>query len=67
MIARGIYFFDNNTTRYKQITHHTALEIVWTVLPSLLLLVISLPSFALLYAIDEITKPTLTFKAIGHQ
>jgi len=28
---------------------------------------ISVPSFALLYAIDEVVRPALTFKAIGHQ
>ena len=30
-------------------------------------MIISIPSFALLFAIDEIVRPALTFKAIGHQ
>ncbi len=67
LLAKSINLFNNNKKRYTQVIHHNALEIIWTVLPSFLLMVISIPSFALLYAIDEITKPTLTFKAIGHQ
>lgn len=67
VLARIISFFSNNKKRYYQITHDTPLEIIWTVIPSILLIFISVPSFALLYAIDEVSKPMLTFKAIGHQ
>jgi cytochrome c oxidase subunit 1 len=67
LLTKNVLFFGNNTQRYKQVIHDTPLEIIWTVVPSLLLMVISIPSFALLYAIDEVTRPTLTFKAIGHQ
>lgn len=51
----------------KNITHGTILEIVWTILPAFVLVAIAIPSFALLYAIDEIIEPTLTIKVIGHQ
>jgi cytochrome c oxidase subunit 2 len=51
----------------KNITHGTTLEIVWTLLPVFVLVAIAIPSFALLYAIDELVEPTLTIKAIGHQ
>ena len=47
--------------------HGTTIEIVWTVLPSLILVVVALPSFALLYSIDEIIDPTITIKCVGHQ
>lgn len=67
LLTKNVLFFSNNTQRYKQVIHDTPLEIIWTIVPSLLLMVISIPSFALLYAIDEVAKPTLTFKAIGHQ
>jgi cytochrome c oxidase subunit 1 len=67
LLTKNVLFFSNNTTRYTQVIHDTPLEIIWTVIPSLLLMVISIPSFALLYAIDEVARPTLTFKAIGHQ
>lgn len=48
-------------------THNTPLEVVWTVLPSLVLVLIAIPSFALLYSIDEIINPEITIKVIGHQ
>jgi cytochrome c oxidase subunit 2 len=37
------------------------------VIPSLILVVIALPSFALLYSIDEVIDPTITIKVVGHQ
>ena len=37
-------------------THSTPLEIVWTIVPALVLMVIAVPSFALLYSLDKITK-----------
>jgi cytochrome c oxidase subunit 2 len=67
MLSKNIQLFNNNKTRYKQITHHTALEVVWTIVPAVILLIVSVPSFALLYAMDEITKPLFTLKAIGRQ
>jgi cytochrome c oxidase subunit 2 len=51
----------------KGITHGTVLEIVWTILPVFVLIAIAVPSFALLYSIDELIEPTLTVKIIGHQ
>ena len=48
-------------------THHTLLEVVWTVVPVLILIMISIPSVKLLYHQLEIPKPDLTIKAIGHQ
>jgi cytochrome c oxidase subunit 1 len=67
MLIKSIFFFNLNNNRFKQITHNNFLEVIWTIIPSIILMVISVPSFALLYAIDEIVKPALTFKAIGHQ
>jgi cytochrome c oxidase subunit 2 len=49
------------------ISHHTLLEIVWTIIPSFILLSIAIPSFALLYSMDEIIFPELTIKVIGRQ
>jgi cytochrome c oxidase subunit 2 len=45
----------------------TVLEILWTIAPSFILLAIAVPSFALLYAMDEVIDPALTIKAVGHQ
>jgi cytochrome c oxidase subunit 2 len=51
----------------KTVTHGTVLEIVWTIIPAFVLIAIAIPSFALLYSIDELVDPTLTIKVIGHQ
>ena len=48
-------------------THHTLLEIVWTAVPVLILVVIAIPSFRLLYNQDVIPEADLTIKAIGNQ
>lgn len=49
----------------SKVTHNTALEVVWTVVPVLILVGISIPSFRLLYDQLEIPKSDLTVKAIG--
>jgi len=50
-----------------KITHNYVLEIVWTLIPSIILIFIAIPSFSLLYAMDEVVTPELTLKVIGHQ
>jgi cytochrome c oxidase subunit 2 len=48
-------------------SHNTVLEVAWTVVPVLILLVIAIPSFRLLYAQYDAPKADLTIKVIGHQ
>lgn len=48
-------------------SHATVLEIVWTIVPAIILLIIAVPSFSLLYSIDEALDPSLTIKIVGHQ
>ncbi|MBI3675570.1 MAG: cytochrome c oxidase subunit II [Proteobacteria bacterium] len=49
-------------------THHnTLIEVIWTVVPVIILVVIAIPSFKLLYFEADMPKPDLTIKAIGHQ
>jgi cytochrome c oxidase subunit 2 len=48
-------------------THSSLLEIIWTVIPAVILLLIAVPSFALLYSLDELIDPSITLKIIGHQ
>nr|YP_009116579.1 cytochrome c oxidase subunit 2 [Gerres oyena]BAQ20854.1 cytochrome c oxidase subunit 2 [Gerres oyena] len=43
------------------------IEIIWTVLPAMILILIALPSLRILYLMDEINDPHLTIKAMGHQ
>lgn len=49
------------------INHGVMLEIIWTIIPALVLIVIAIPSFSLLYATDDILDPELTIKMIGNQ
>lgn len=51
----------------KNVTHGTVIEIIWTLIPVFVLMVVAVPSFALLYSIDELVEPTLTVKVVGHQ
>nr|ASY98290.1 cytochrome c oxidase subunit II [Decimiana sp. JZ-2017] len=43
------------------------LEILWTILPAIVLIFIALPSLRILYLIDETSNPSLSLKTIGHQ
>jgi cytochrome c oxidase subunit 2 len=53
--------------KFRRFSHSSRVEIFWTVVPSIILILIAIPSFALLYAMDEVLNPAITFKAIGHQ
>jgi len=48
-------------------THNTLLEVMWTVVPVIILVVIAVPSFRLLYFMDRAPDAEMTVKAIGHQ
>jgi len=51
----------------SMVTHNTVLEILWTIVPILILVVIAVPSFRLLYYGDKAVDPALTVKVTGHQ
>ncbi|YP_006884100.1 cytochrome c oxidase subunit II (mitochondrion) [Protopterus annectens] len=51
----------------KFILDSQEIEIVWTILPAVILIMIALPSLRILYLMDEINDPHLTVKAVGHQ
>ena len=61
----GTLFFNTLTNRF--LLEHQTIETVWTILPALILIFIALPSLRLLYLLDEIYRPEITVKAIGHQ
>ncbi len=48
-------------------THNTLLEMIWTVIPALILVVIAVPSFRVLYYMDRAADAEMTIKAIGSQ
>jgi cytochrome c oxidase subunit 2 len=68
MLTRTLYHFHHTRNPVpEKIIHGTTIEIVWTIAPSLILVLIAIPSFALLYSLDEVVDPAVTIKAIGHQ
>jgi len=60
-------FNERANPKPSRTTHNTFLEIAWTVVPILILLVIAIPSFRLLFAQYAYPQPDLTIKAIGSQ
>ena len=62
----ALFSADKNPTPIQNV-HGSLIEIIWTIIPALLQVVIALPSFALLYSIEEQVNPSLTLKVIGHQ
>ena len=51
----------------SQTTHNTFLEIVWTLVPVIILVVIAVKSFSLLYYMDRTENPEMTLKVTGYQ
>lgn len=48
-------------------THNTVIEVLWTVVPVVILVIIAIPSFGLLYYMDRTQKADMTIKITGHQ
>ncbi len=48
-------------------SHNTTVEVLWTLIPCLILIVLAVPSFKLLYEQDTIPKADVTIKATGYQ
>ncbi|KAF7094333.1 hypothetical protein CFC21_096652 [Triticum aestivum] len=69
MLVRALWNFNEQTNPIPQrIVHGTTIEIIRTIFPSVILLFIAIPSFALLYSMDGVlVDPAITIKAIGHQ
>ena len=69
VLLRAVYLFietNTETIRYS-FDHHTEVELIWTLIPTVILIFIAIPSFALLYAIDELHNPKITLKVLGNQ
>lgn len=68
LLARVVWRFNRkNNPEAFIFSHGTAIEIAWTIAPAVILIIIAVPSFALLYSMDEVINPVITLKAIGHQ
>uniref|UniRef100_A0AAU7BAB4 Cytochrome c oxidase subunit 2 n=1 Tax=Micropathus cavernicola TaxID=3073456 RepID=A0AAU7BAB4_9ORTH len=58
-------FFNKFTNR--MLLEGQTIEVIWTILPTITLIFIALPSLRLLYMLDESLNPSITLKTIGHQ
>nr|AID66518.1 cytochrome oxidase subunit II [Pemphigus tibetensis]AID66519.1 cytochrome oxidase subunit II [Pemphigus tibetensis] len=61
-----IFIIKNNNINIK-ISENQFIEVIWTIIPPIILIFIALPSLHLLYLMDEIKSPILTIKIMGHQ
>ena len=69
ILVRALWHFHYQKNPIPQrIVHGTTIEILRTIFPSIIPMFIAIPSFVLLYSMDEvIVDPAITIKAIGHQ
>ena len=56
-----------NKITYKYLNHGTLIELIWTLTPAIVLIFIAFPSFRLLYLMDEVSDPSMSILAEGHQ
>lgn len=56
-----------NTRYYKFLSEGTFIETIWSIIPAFLLIILVLPSMKVLYMIEDIKSPVLTFKIVAHQ
>ncbi len=60
-------FAEKRNPTPSRTTHNTTVEVLWTVIPVVILVIIAIPSFKLLYYADRAEDAEMTIKAIGHQ
>nr|ALO71237.1 cytochrome c oxidase subunit 2 [Tychobythinus sp. 1 EF-2015] len=56
-----------NKFNYRFLLENQMIELIWTTIPSIILIFVALPSLHLLYLLDETNNPMITIKTIGHQ
>jgi cytochrome c oxidase subunit 2 len=60
-------FRESRNPTPSKTTHNTLVEVLWTVIPIIILVGIAIPSFRLLYFADRTAEAEMTVKIIGHQ
>src|SRR5258708_39419719 len=60
-------FHASRHPRPSTVTHNTVIEIAWTIIPILILVIVAIPSFRLLYYGDKAVDAAFTVKVTGHQ
>ena len=61
------YINKKSPISYRYLSHGTLIELIWTITPALILMLITFPSFKLLYLMDEVSDPSMIVLAEGHQ
>jgi len=68
MLSIAINFVSKKSSiSHKYLNHGTLIELIWTITPALILILIAFPSFKLLYLMDEVSDPAMSILAEGHQ
>ena len=67
LIYVGVRFRASRNPKASTTTHNTVIEILWTVIPVLILLGIAVPSFRLLYYTDRTADTDMVIKVSGNQ
>nr|UTU35093.1 cytochrome c oxidase subunit II [Periphyllus lyropictus] len=67
MITYMMMFIMNNKFINIKISENQMIELIWTMIPPIILIFIAMPSLHLLYLMDEIKSPIMTIKIFGHQ
>jgi len=67
MIYACVRFRASRNPIPSKTTHNIMVEVLWTLIPCLILIVMAVPSFKILYKQDTIPKADVTVKAIGYQ
>jgi cytochrome c oxidase subunit 2 len=62
-----VRFRASNNPVPSRTSHNTVIELLWTVVPVLILVIIAIPSFKLMYYMDSNPDAKMTIKVTGHQ
>nr|YP_009051466.1 cytochrome c oxidase subunit II [Psoroptes ovis]AIH15199.1 cytochrome c oxidase subunit 2 [Psoroptes ovis] len=66
LISYIMVFLLFNSKYYKNLSEGTFIETVWSIVPAFLLIVLVLPSMKVLYFMEDIKSPNLSFKVVAH-
>ena len=61
------YVATKSAISHKYLNHGTLIELIWTITPAVILILIAFPSFKLLYLMDEVNDAAMTVLAESHQ
>jgi heme/copper-type cytochrome/quinol oxidase subunit 2 len=65
MVIIKDYIYYKSPISYKYLNHGTLIELIWTITPALILILIAFPSFKLLYLTDEVSDASMCILSEG--